>query len=121
MDNAALLERLDEELLLRRYSPKTRRSYGGHVRRLLSTHAHDALTAEYIQSFLLARVDRGFSRSNQDQALSAVRFLARHILHRPELLVYKIFSTLRTGCGGRTGRQGSAIRWRGAARIPADR
>ena len=88
MDGAAILHRLDEELRVRRYSPRTRKSYNGHARRFLATlDPASKITPEDVRRFLLARVDRGCSRSDQDQAISALRFLARYVLHRPDLEV----------------------------------
>jgi integrase/recombinase XerD len=87
MDRDAILTRLDEELRLGRYSPRTRKAYGGHVRRFLHNIDSAQITAGQVRAYLLAGLDRGHSRSHQDQVQSAIRFLARAVLHQPELLV----------------------------------
>ncbi len=45
------------------------------------------MTAEDVRRHLLSGVDRGHSHPHHDQALSAIYFLARNILHQPELCV----------------------------------
>lgn len=66
-----LLTRLDEELMLRGYSPRTRTSYGGICRRFL-------LSGEDARSFLLGFTDR--SRSTMRSVYFALRFLHVHVL-----------------------------------------
>ncbi len=66
-----LLLRLDEELLLRGYSPRTRKSYGGVCRRFL-------LSGEDARTFLLRFTER--SRSTMRTVYFALRFLHVHVL-----------------------------------------
>lgn len=78
-------------LVLRGYSPRTRRVYLGHVRRFLEWTGSDVsglpddpstLAQEYI--YELADV-RGVSRSYHSQVVSAIRFLFEDVLDRPRL------------------------------------
>jgi integrase/recombinase XerD len=86
MDVNGLLERLDQELRVRRYSPRTRKAYGGHVRRFLETVVTvAAISPEEVTAFILTGVDRGCSRAYQDQTVSALRFFTRYVLHRVDL------------------------------------
>ncbi|MGH7468081.1 MAG: tyrosine-type recombinase/integrase [Longimicrobiales bacterium] len=88
MDHPAIIARLDEELRLRRYSPRTRGVYGGHVRRFLAQLGQSTtIMPDDVRRYLLQGIDNGHSRSHQDQALSAIRFLARNVLRQSELLV----------------------------------
>ena len=88
MEHRTWLQRLDEELRLRRYSPRTHAAYRGHVRRFLEQlERPEPPTAADVRRHLLSSVERGHSRSHQDQALSAIRFFARYVLHKPELCV----------------------------------
>mgnify|MGYP003938579919 CR=1 FL=1 len=82
------LDRLAEELRLRGYSPRTRRAYTSHARRLLEQAARPAaqLEPDDIRRFLVGEVERGLSRAARDQAASAVRFFALRILDRPDLV-----------------------------------
>lgn len=78
----ALLTRFREELRLRGYSPRTRKSYERHVERFLSGRAPEAPLGEAIRAYLLRRtVEDGVSRSYHDQLVSALRLFCRHVLH----------------------------------------
>jgi site-specific recombinase XerD len=82
-----MISRLDEELRLRRYSPRTRSAYCKHVRRFLEQLGPSSTIAvEPVRRYLLNMVDAGHSRSHQDQAMSAIRFLAVYVLHQPALI-----------------------------------
>lgn len=80
------LARMKDELVLRGYSPRTRKAYLGHARRFLLDRdrplrelgPEDA--REYLKGLL---VDRRVSRSYADQAVSALKFLYRRALKRP--------------------------------------
>jgi len=80
---ADLLDRTRRKLLLRGYSPRTRRAYLGHVRGYLRTLAaapgEDAV--ESMQAFLVHRIEHDdISRTLHSQAVSALRFFAGHVL-----------------------------------------
>src|SRR5690606_21275215 len=87
-DVQAVLARMRDELRLRNYSRKTQRAYLGHARRFLAdtSKAVDALEAADPRAYIVALLDRDLSRSHRDQAISAIRFLALHVLNRPELI-----------------------------------
>jgi integrase len=81
------LERLAQELRLRNYSRRTQRAYVGHAGRFLREVGKQAaeLVPGDARAYLVSLLDRGVSRAYQDQAVSAIRFLIREVLKRPEL------------------------------------
>ncbi len=89
---AHLLDRARDALVLRGYSPKTRKVYLGHLRRFLdwrrtgaSPPAEDPGAAD-AQHYLLELVEhRRVSRSYQNQAVSALKLLFAHVLGQPDI------------------------------------
>ena len=83
-----ILTAVENELTLRRYSPKTHEAYLGHLRRFLDHfgRATETLTGGELKAYFLDLVHNGISHSYQNQAISAVKFLYRHVLKRPEIL-----------------------------------
>jgi len=83
------LEAVENVFKLRRYSPKTRRSYRPHIRRFLEylgKPAHDA-TPEEVYAYFLKLVDQDqMSYSYNNQAISGIRFLYTFVLEKPYLL-----------------------------------
>ncbi len=84
--NACPLDRLREALRARHYSPRTEQSYRHWVKRFIFFHhvRHPAEMAEpQINAFLThLAVKEKVSASTQNQALSALLFLYRHVLGR---------------------------------------
>ena len=81
-----LLERMSRALRARKYSPRTEQSYLRWVKRYVQyhqmKHPMDMGDAE-INAFLTdLAVNRQVSASTQNQALSALLFLYRYVLHR---------------------------------------
>ena len=83
-----ILAAVEEELTLRRYSPRTHEAYLGHLRRFVSHfgQAIESLDRVELRAYFLELVQSGISWSYQNQAISAVKFLYRHVLKRPEVL-----------------------------------
>lgn len=80
------LERMGQELALRGYSHKTRKSYMGQARRFLewADRPISGLDAETVRLFLQALLDdQGVTHSYADQAVSALKFLYLRVLRRP--------------------------------------
>ena len=81
-----LLDRLSQELRVRHYSRRTEQTYRYWVRRFIFFHGvrHPAEMAEpEINAFLThLAVDEKVSASTQNQALSALLFLYRHVIGR---------------------------------------
>ncbi len=79
-----ILDRLNQAIRLRRYSRRTARAYAGWVKRFVRFHGmrHPAeMGAEEVTTFLSdLAVRRRVSASTQNQALSALLFLYRHVL-----------------------------------------
>jgi integron integrase len=73
------------ELRARHYSPRTERAYVAWVKRFVDFHARrhpQALSAEHVEEFLNSLVTgRGVSASTHQQALCALLFLYRTVLH----------------------------------------
>jgi site-specific recombinase XerD len=82
-----LLDRLAEALRSRHYSPRTEQTYRHWVKRYIFFHnvRHPAEMAEpEINTFLThLAAKKQVSASTQNQALSALLFLYRHVLGRP--------------------------------------
>ena len=87
------LELVREALLLRGYSPRTRKVYLGHLRRFLEWCGGGGGRGsvpddpeERCKSYLVHLVeDRGVSRSCHNQVVSALRFLCESVLGQPAL------------------------------------
>ncbi len=79
------LARMKEELVLRGYSPKTRRVYFGHARRFLALSAPaDQLQADDARRFVRSLLDeKAVTHAYADQAVSALKFLYERVLRRP--------------------------------------
>ena len=81
----AILEAASRELVLRRYSPRTRKVYVGHLRRFLE-HVDkpvDELGETDVRSFLLRAMGDRVSVGYQRQAIAAISFLFERVLRRP--------------------------------------
>jgi site-specific recombinase XerD len=82
----ALITALEEELVLRGYSPRTRKAYLQHVRRFVARVApDDRAEPAAIRRFLATDASRR-SRAHHAQTVSALRFLFRHVMERPDLV-----------------------------------
>lgn len=87
----ALLERMDEEMVLRGFTRETRRVYLAHVRRFYENRVPEdqsqdrCLSADHkeVRQWLLNQLRSGKSHSYANQALSALRFLHRAVLKEP--------------------------------------
>jgi site-specific recombinase XerD len=77
-----------QELRLRNYSRKTERAYTNHLKRFFRATGRSPadLEPEDARNYLLTLLDRNLSRAYQDQAISAIRFFAVHVLDRPDLV-----------------------------------
>ena len=76
-----LLERFEEEMRLRGYSPRTRKAYLGHARRFLQGADGTAELAPSLRSHVLARLRGGaMSRSYHSQLVSALRLFCVTVL-----------------------------------------
>jgi integrase/recombinase XerD len=81
-----IVERVRRQLVLAGYSPRTRKSYLGYIRRFQewSPVPLSEAGADHVQDFLLHLIeDGGISRSAHSQAVSALAFLFRSALNRP--------------------------------------
>jgi len=88
LDAALVLEKLDEEMRLRGYSPRTRKVYAGHIRRFLAWNGGQVgdRVFEQARRYLIHIVeDRGASTSYHTQAVSACKLLLEAVLKQPGL------------------------------------
>jgi integrase/recombinase XerD len=84
-----LVRRLIEEMILRRFSPRTRRAYAHHARSLLRfvRKPEHRLDDSDVRDYLLHRVEvDDVSAAYHSQAVSALRFLFRVVLDQPDAL-----------------------------------
>ena len=77
-----LLARVDREMRMRNYSPRTRKLYVGHLDRFYRNWERDdpVCTTEECKAWLVGIVDSGRSHSYMTQALSALKFLHETVL-----------------------------------------
>lgn len=77
--------RMEEELRLRGYSPRTQKSYVLWVRRLAEYYHRgpERLGSQEVRAFLVHLLDQKLSRSSLVQAFCALKFFYVHVLHRP--------------------------------------
>lgn len=76
------LKKLEDELRLRRYSPKTVKGYVACVADYLrfKESGLDSVDVDHIKKFLLAKVDRGMSSQSVNQSLQAINFFCWNVL-----------------------------------------
>lgn len=82
-----LLERVSDAIRLMHYSPRTGETCAHWIRRFILFHDKrhpKEMGAAEVQAFLThLAIDQNVAASTQNQALSALRFLYRHVLHQP--------------------------------------
>lgn len=76
------LKKLEDELVLRRYSPKTIKSYAACVSNYLRFKQKDfgAVDVDDIKRYLLAKINRGMSSQTVNQSLQAINFFCWNVL-----------------------------------------
>lgn len=82
------LKKLEDELRLRNYSPKTVKSYVACVANYLQSkqNAFDSVDVDFIKKFLLSKIDKGLSSQTVNQNLQAISFFCWNILkHRVKI------------------------------------
>lgn len=80
------VRRMEEELALRGYSPRTRKEYLGQARRFLAAvgKSPDRIDAADARAHLIELLEvRALTHSYADQAVSALKFLFDRVLRRP--------------------------------------
>lgn len=82
-----LLVEMDEEMVLRGFTRETRRLYLAHVKRYYSGREGAEVDEEEVRRWLLHLLRTGKSHSFANQALSALRFLHKHVLNTPSPVV----------------------------------
>lgn len=77
------LLRFDEEMRLRGYARRTRKAYGGHLRRLLTDVPDGDDPVDHLRAHVLKRLRQdGVSRSYHSQIISALRLFCTTVLGR---------------------------------------
>ena len=76
------LKKLEDELRLRKYSPKTVKSYTACVADYLrcKQEAFDSVDVDFIKKFLLSKIDKGMSSQTVNQNLQAINFFCWNVL-----------------------------------------
>jgi site-specific recombinase XerD len=85
-----ILTKVEKEIKLRGFSLRTRKAYCGDIRRFLRICRKDStqLDGEDIREYLLQLIDdQTVSHSYVDQVISALKFLFKDILQRPDIIV----------------------------------
>ena len=90
-EEQAFVARVEEEMKLRGYSPKTRKTYRNHLLRF-SRHFADRspleISEEEIRAYLLSLIDREVSNSHLNQAISAIKLLYEKVLRKPKPIAH---------------------------------
>lgn len=76
------LKKLEDELRLRNYSPKTIKSYVGCVAEYLRVKQSnlDLVDTDFIKQYLLSKIDKGLSSQTVNQSLQAINFFCWNVL-----------------------------------------
>lgn len=76
------LKKLENELRLRNYSPKTVKSYVACVAEYLRAKGRDfeKIDIDFIKQYLLSKLDKGMSSQTVNQSLQAINFFAYNVL-----------------------------------------
>ena len=76
------LKKMEDELKLRNYSPRTIRSYKSCVAEYLNVKQNnlDSVDIDFIKNFLLAKIDKGASSQTTNQSLQAINFFCWNVL-----------------------------------------
>ncbi len=76
------LKKLEDELRLRRYSPKTVMSYVSCVAEYLRAKQNnfDVVDVDFIKRYLLSKIDKGMSSQTVNQSLQAINFFCWNVL-----------------------------------------
>jgi site-specific recombinase XerD len=76
------LKKLEDELRLRRYSPKTIKSYTACVAEYLKSKQNDLdlVDVDFIKKHILSKVDAGMSSQTTNQHLQAINFFCWNVL-----------------------------------------
>jgi site-specific recombinase XerD len=84
---SALRERMIEDMIVRGFGAKTRHDYVRHVRTFSAYigRSPDTATAEEVRRFQLHQTETGVGAPSINSAVSALRFLFRVTLERPDL------------------------------------
>ncbi|MGE5605120.1 MAG: site-specific tyrosine recombinase/integron integrase [Bacteroidota bacterium] len=83
------LDKLEKELKLRSYSPKTRKAYKGEVRSFLRFQRNQQVIfgqPEIRKYLLYLYEEKKVSDSLLDQTVSAIKFFCTHVLHQPDMV-----------------------------------
>lgn len=87
----AALIRTEEQLMVRRYSHRTIKSYRAHLRLFFRTYPDiglDDIDNELIRTYIVDRVRAGnYAESTQGQMLNAIKFWLEHVEGRPRAYV----------------------------------
>lgn len=94
----SLLTKMEEEMRLRRYSPKTIKAYCGAVRTYLRYKQRDVETpdTDHIRAYLLQMLDNRMSSHTMNIALHAIRYFYTHVLQKECSLTLRYAKTPST-------------------------
>ena len=78
----SMLKKLEDELRVRNYSPKTVKSYVACVAEYLRVKQNnlDLVDIDFIKRYLLSKIDKGLSSQTVNQSLQAINFFCWNVL-----------------------------------------
>lgn len=82
-------KQMEELLILKGYSPETRKAYLGHMKRFIlfiGTESRE-INNQDIRRYLLYLLKNEKSHSYVNQAVSSIKFLSKDVLHRRDLII----------------------------------
>lgn len=86
------MDAVEQDLILRRYSHATIKSYKHHLRQLFwfyNDKRPSTLTLEEIKAFLYHRVkNENIAERTQNQAINAIKYFYEKVLHREKMFIY---------------------------------
>jgi len=82
MSRQQMMDSMEQQLILKGYSDKTRKAYLGHVCRFLYDMKKDpnTITRDDIRKYLIAQIEGRKSHAYVNQALSSIKFLYKYVL-----------------------------------------
>lgn len=88
-ENIIVLEKTEEKLRLKGYSPKTVEVYLGHMRRftVFIEKRLSNIELDDVKKYVLFLLDKDLSHAFVNQAISALKFMAREILEKHNIII----------------------------------
>ncbi|MBN4063022.1 tyrosine-type recombinase/integrase [Alkaliphilus sp. AH-315-G20] len=88
--NDDIFKKLIQELNIKGYSNKTKKCYENHIKRFVvyTDKNLNEIEEEEVKRYVEYLLEKDCSHSYANQAISSIKFLNQHVLHKSKLLVY---------------------------------